>query len=552
MKHELHVLGDGIDLHRFGDCTITSLLVCGGRSLMVDCHDEAVFDRLAELGVPEPDQVIHTHVQATHCRESLARPDLPVAVPESLRELASDRDTFARAMRQTWEDPEDWGNTMGREPFGIGGSPTYAPPAAPLKVARVFTPGDALVFQGLTLDVIALPVHMAEAVGFVLRCGRETLACFTGDLMMSPDELVNLYDLEHAYGMTRLPDTPGVLRALADSVDTDLYLPATGPVIRNGRTAALRLADRIDVFLQTLDLPAPSRAGAPVPAQAGLGRWEQLGQGLYQFQQPGNAIVFIDDAGRGLMIDPGPCDYESASRESDFLEDLTTLEKHAGLRCIDQVLITHMHGDHYDLLWIVLERYADCRVGAWAPLARLIEHPQAYPYACLLPWYSQNPRRYQVDDVLRIGTVFNWHGVQIETVHLPGHCLLHAGYLLSFRGQRIAITGDTVMTDGDAMPLNFVMANHGTPTGRAGVITAFEQMSRLPCIDLNLCGHGMRFSECSAMYEASLSRMRRSAEALQALFGERALESLATRPSFPPVSQAIAELVATPEDASVD
>jgi glyoxylase-like metal-dependent hydrolase (beta-lactamase superfamily II) len=520
-------------VHRFGKHAVSTLLVHDNAALLVECHDPQLVAAIDTLKLPRPQQILHTHVQAEHCREAECLPDLPVRVPMGLAQLISDRQHFEQASRTTWDHPEDWPNTLGSERYGIAGAVTYRPPARTIRNVTTFKPGDQWDWQGLTWQVIALPGHMAEAVGLVLKDGDKTLACFTGDLIQSPGLLVNLYDLESAYSQTRLPQLPQVLRHLAQTVDTDLYLPATGPVIENGRHAATSLAQKIDHFLMVSNQTSEQTVASSPPAQRMVGRFAQVAPGLYQFAEPGNCIVLIDKQGHGLLFDPGPCDYDNPNRVADFQADLIALENDAGLKVVDQVLVTHMHGDHYDMLPVVVNRYPGCRTGAWAPLARLIRSPQDYPYACLLPWYGQSQSEFHMNDELTRSTVFHWHDTAIQTVHLPGHCLIHAGYLLTFGHQRLAVTGDTIMTNGSPMGLHFIMCNHGAPDGPAGIQSAFQTMLAQPSLpDINLCGHGMRFDQCQAVYQTSLQRIEEALAALAPLVAEGDLHKASIRPEY--------------------
>ena len=47
-------------------------------------------------------------------------------------------------------------------------------------------------------------------------------------------------------------------------------------------------------------------------------------------------------------------------------------------------------------------------------------------------WGIPMDREAQIDDVLTEEQPFLWHDVAIRSIHLPGHCYVHAGYLLTF------------------------------------------------------------------------------------------------------------------------
>jgi len=485
--------------------TTSHLVFRNGRGLLIDCHSAQFARWLARCGLPVPELILHTHVQPEHCREADQFSSARILVHEQLAELASDRAAYERAAHTTWDNPSEWMETLGREKYGVAGSITIFPPESSLKVAGTFRDGERLVWQDLVFEAIPLSGHSRHHVGFMLELNGVPLAVFTGDLLCHPAKLVNLYDLETHYGGTALPALPSVLRYLAQC-PVQRYFPSTGHAIPNGPTQALELADAIDAYQQSLCWQSGDFQPAPQPEYPRVGRYLQLHKGVYQLNNFGNCILLIDDQGRGLMFDPGPCDFESQMRIVDFHRDLDLFERECGLCTVDLVLVTHAHGDHYDMAPELRKRYPACRVGAWDLVARVIEAPWDYPYPALLPWYNLGFDHVAVDAVLSENTPFFWHDVAIRSLHLPGHCYCHAAYLLSFNGLNLAITGDTIQSRGEAGGLDFNIANHSVPDDRSGVLKTYRQMVG-ERVDLNLGGHGSHFRDCAALYRESLVKI---------------------------------------------
>lgn len=524
-------LAPDLCVHSFVGETTSHLVVQRGKSLLIDCHSPQIGDWIAQLGLPQPELILHTHVQPGHCREADRFPTARIMVHADLLELAGDPVAYARATKTRWENPMDWTVTLGRERYGIAGSVTAFPPETPLKVAGTFREGDRLQWQDLSLVARALPGHSLHHTGFVMELAGGSLAVFTGDLLRAPARLVNFYDLEFNYHQTSLPVLPGILRSLAGLAVTH-YFPSTGPVIADGPTQARALADAIDSFQVALQWQSGTYQPSPSRECPAVGRYRQRHRGIYQMERYGNCIVLIDAQGQGLMFDPGPCGYELPERTEAFHRDLDLLERECGLRAIDLALITHMHGDHYDMVPALRERYPRCRIGTSDLVAPVIRSPGDYPYAGLLPWYNLGLDRVAVDVVLHEDTPHLWHEVAIRSIHLPGHCYCHAAYLLTFNGLRLAITGDSIQSDGEAGGLNFIISNHSVPDEHSGILKTYRQMVA-ETVDLNLGAHGSHFTNCAAMYAESLCRIEHALPYLRRLVPGGDLEAAFLRPNFP-------------------
>jgi hypothetical protein len=102
-------------------------------------------------------------------------------------------------------------------------------------------------------------------------------------------------------------------------------------------------------------------------------------------------------------------------------------------------------------------------------------------------------------------------------VHLPGHCLVHAGYWLDWSGRRILLSGDSIQTRGEADSLQMPGANHSIPGTEEGHAQAYRNVIPLG-IDLNLGGHSSHFQDCREIYDASLHRIEQTTDLLLELF----------------------------------
>lgn len=505
MRHTETKLSGDIQVHSFVAHQTSHLIVRGDHSVLIDCHDATLASEIARRSLPLPRQILHTHVQPEHCREADAFGGAVIAVSEADEELASDALAYQRKTKTVWDRPWEWETTFGREPYGIAGAVTSRPPRIPLRIEQCFRAGDIVGDNAISLRVIDLAAHGRHAVGFILDIDGTPTALFSGDLLCDRAKLVNIYDLEVNYVSTALPTVRDLLLTIAN-MGVEIVFPSTGPPLLDGCVQARELATNIDAYLTALRWsPVPPRPEM-VRDYPRLGRYLKLADGVYQIDNFGNCILFIDSSGRGLMIDPGPCDFQNADRVQDFIADLELFERHAGLRVIERILITHMHGDHLDMAPIVKERYSTCRLAAWDLVARVIAAPREYPYAALLPWYNVGHDRTPVDDVLLSGESYFWNDIAIVSDHLPGHCEAHAAYFFEFNGVRIAITGDTIQSRGPSESIFYTPCNDCVPNENSGCIKAIRTLLRHN-VDLNIGGHGSHFNRCREMYKQSLDRM---------------------------------------------
>lgn len=497
-------LAPDLNVHSLVGESSSHLIVRRGRGLLVDCHSAQMGRWLERRGLPVPEWILHTHVEPGTCREGNQFPSARILVHEELLELASDPVAYAKAAHTVWRKPEEWMESLGGEKYGVAGCITVFPPEVPLKVAATFREGERIAWQDLVFEVIPLPGHGRHHAGFVLEWDGKPLAVFTGDLLCQPARLVNMYDLEINYGVTTLPSLPAVLRDLARH-PVSLYFPATGHAMTDGPAQALELAAAIDAYREALQWRSGGFTPAPRAEYPLVGRYRHIHKGIYQIDNLGNCIVLIDDEGRGLMFDPAPCEYESSDRVAHFHRDLDLFERECGLKRMEVTLVTHIHGDHYDMAPELIRRYPGCRVATSGRVASVVEAPWDYRYPGLLPWYDLGFDHVPVDDVIEEGGTYFWHDVAIRTIHLPGHCNRHAGYLLTFHGLRLAITGDTIQSRGDPGGMGFIVSNHSVPDGDSGILKTYRQLVNEP-VDLNLGGHSSHFGGCAAWYRESLLR----------------------------------------------
>lgn len=506
------------------------LLTDGRRILLINCIDGLRPERFSIEELPLPNEIWHTEISPGLAAEGEHFAKATVRLPAAFREVAADSDRYRASIDTVWENPEEWMESFGREAYGIAGCTVLHPPHAPLRDFSTFEPGGSICWEGLEFEIVDLGVRQFYAVGFLLKSNDRPVALFAGSLIDGNGDLCDAHRFEASYSGIPWERLSHTFRTLARK-NTAWLFPSQGDPLPEPAAKLNAMADRIGSFVQ----PSTPAAVAPEPTQsvlpAKIGRYRDHGDGIFQITNFGNTIVLIDSEGRGLLVDPGPCDFMNPRRREEFLEDFDRLETQAGLRTIDLVLVTHFHGDHYDLWPVVKDRYPECRLAAWGPVADVIEHPEAYPYACRLPWYRVGWERCKVDLHLSRQAPTQWHGTDIHSIHLPGHCNVHAAYWLQWQGRKLLISGDSIQTSGQVDSLQFIIANHSVPGTDEGHAAAYENAAQLP-IDLNLGGHSSYFKDCRKVYAASLKHIEQTSAQLLALFGDRDPEAVFLRPGF--------------------
>lgn len=504
------------------------LILYQGKGLLINSVrglDPAAF---LDANFPVPEEIWHTQVDDASAAEGDFFPQAVIRIPVEFREVALASELYWKEAHTFWENPAEWSVTRGRERYGVAGSIILQPLSMPIPFFETFTRGTRLRWQELEFEVLDLSIRQLYSVGFALETEGKTTALFCGELVCGCGRLPDLHGFEMDYGGLRWDWIASTIESIA-ARKPEWLCPAFGP---NCSQPTKMLESLISDLKVCSAVESPRKYQQPEPPQ--FGRYYDHGHGIYQITNYGNVILLVDPEGNGLMIDPGPCDYENPDRVECFREDLRLFEQEAGLRQIDLVLVTHFHGDHYDLWPSVVERYPDCRIAAWAPVAEILEYPSEFPYASQLPWYRAGWSSCKVDIRTTRARPLDWHGHAIHTLHLPGHCFAHAGYWMDWHGRRLAFIGDLIQVREEIDTLKIIPSNHWQP-GEEGHDGAYAALRGLD-ISLNLSGHSIWFTNCDTIYSETLQQIAGEIEQVKRLVCSRydgyirpALQSAAAR-----------------------
>jgi len=165
------------------------------------------------------------------------------------------------------------------------------------------------------------------------------------------------------------------------------------------------------------------------------------------------------------------------------------MRERLGLKAIDAVLISHMHGDHMLEAPHLREKWG-APIWALDREADQMEHPERYDYAAPIQAYGKGFDSVRVDRVLKSGETIEWEGYKLTADWMPGQTEFAMGLSGTIDGRKVVFTGDNIFGD----PQNPRHTGHEAIVARnsgileEGYIYGAEYLTRLKP-DLIMGGH---------------------------------------------------------------
>jgi glyoxylase-like metal-dependent hydrolase (beta-lactamase superfamily II) len=307
-------------------------------ALLIDLGDGSVLDHLSEIGVRRIEWVLFTHHHREQCQGAprLQGIGAKVAGPEVERALF-ESPTEYRKMEVSLGDA-----------FTIHGASYVRPPIQPIRLDRGFKTNDTFTWHGRELVCLDTRGNSPGGMSYLLKGDNSRLAC-SGDVIFDGAKMHTWFDTEWDYGFA------AGIHALRHSVtnlavlDLSALLPAHGPVVLQPNQqleAYQKKLERLErLYLRGYDVESGSVAYQDkVSVPTILSNVVQITPHLFKFKRPNfwpNFGLILADSGRALAVDCGLLD-------ETFLDTaLQGMREHFGLKAIDAVIITHMHGDHF-------------------------------------------------------------------------------------------------------------------------------------------------------------------------------------------------------------
>jgi glyoxylase-like metal-dependent hydrolase (beta-lactamase superfamily II) len=465
------------NLFCFTDTCNVYILRDGHAALLIDCGDGGVLDLLPDLGIANVEWILFTHHHREQCQGAgrLVEAGAKIAVPKAERDFF-EHPLHYRKMQPKLDDP-----------FTCYGSSYLRPPHAPIHVDHTFGEMDDFRWGGHEFWAIQTPGNSPGSMTYLLRHNDGWLA-FSGDLMLDGGRMHTWFDTEWDYGYA------SGLYALYTGVFTverfmpKRLFPSHGPVIddplKQLPVYRQRLKTLTKLYLRGWDMQYHVEDADLMSRPSSVPHLWQVTPHLYKLTGAGfgrNFHMILSDGGHALFIDCG-------CWETDWLDRrIAQMRERLGLRQIDAIVITHMHGDHI-LECPYLREHHGAEIWTLDTIAETYEHPDRFDYTCPVTAYP-GQRAVPIDRTFTRGEVLAWEGFHLTFDWLPGQTEFGLILYGDIDGRLVAFTGDNIFSSHTDSGHDAVVARN-SGIFEEGYLYCAEYLSRLRP-DLILGGHSV-------------------------------------------------------------
>ena len=485
------------DLFVWTDTCNVYVIRDGDSALLIDLGDGSVLDRLPELGVRRVDWVLFTHHHREQCQgaSKLRAWNAKIGVP------AAERDLF--------ENPAKYRKMNVRlgDAFTIHGTSYVRPPVQPIAVDRAFAKMDTLSWKGREIWCVDTRGNSPGGMSYMIK-PKDRWVAFTGDLMVDGAKLHNWFDSEWDYGFAAgiyaLCNSAGQV----EGYDPEWMLPSHGPTIQDGARQLSEFQAKLERFekLYVRGYAVNTFSGSrqdPMSKPTSVPHLWQISPHLYKFRGPNfypNFCMILADSGRALLVDCGLFD------EKFLDQSIELMKERLGLKQIDVMIPTHMHGDHF-LQGPHLRKKWGVKLWAIDKMGPVCEHPEWFDYCAPIQAYGQMFEGKPIESVtfdrlFKDGESFEWEGFTFTIDWMPGQTEFALAVQGMIDGRRVVFTGDNMFGD-PANPRHTgheCVVAHNSSVLEEGYIYGAEYLSRLKP-DLIMGGHSYVMPDPAAFVE---------------------------------------------------
>ncbi len=486
------------DLFVWTDTCNVYVLRDGDAALLIDLGDGSVLDHLRDVGIKQVEWVLLTHHHREQCQGAprLEGMGAKVAAPETERDLFEKPLEF-RKMKVRLEDR-----------FTIHGSSYVRPPIQPIPLHRTFRTNDTFTWRGHEFLCVNTPGNSPGGMSYLLKQGEDRLA-FTGDVMLNGAKMHTWFDTEWDYGFA--VGIQALRKSVASLADYPLkrVLPSHGPLVTRPKEQLREFGSKLE-HLERLYVRGYGVEGASVAYQDKVSKPTlvsnivQVSPRVFKFKRPNfwpNFGLILADSGHALVVDCGLLD-------ETFLDTaLEGLREHYGLKAIDGIIITHMHGDHFLEAPHLREKWG-APIWALDNMVDKMEHPERFDYAAPIQAYGKKGtdglplEGVHVDRAFKPGETFDWEGHRFTVDWMPGQTEFALCLHGQIDGRRVAFTGDNIFGDPDdpTQTGHEAMVAHNSAILEEGYIHGAELLKRLHP-DILIGGHSFVMDHPTAFIE---------------------------------------------------
>ncbi|HEX2972083.1 MAG TPA: MBL fold metallo-hydrolase [Tepidisphaeraceae bacterium] len=464
-------MGPGREVFVWGDTCNVYVLREGDGALLIDLGDGSVLDHLGEIGVRRVEWVLFTHHHREQCQGwgKLKGWNAKLAGPEAERALFEEPTRF-RKMRAGLGDA-----------FSVYGSSYVRPPVEAMKLDKAFKKLDSFSWGSMEFRCVDTRGNSPGGMSYLLKVADRWIA-FSGDVMVDGARMHTWFDTEwdsgFAAGLYAIINSTSLLR----SYDPLYLLPSHGAVVREaaGQLGEYegKLRKLAKLYVRGYELNVFAAADQDrVSRPTSIPNVWQITKHLYKFKETDfwpNFSILIADSGRALVFDCGLLDKGYLDRA------LGLMQERLGLKQIDAVLITHMHGDHILQAPYLREKWG-AKLWSLDRVAEQFEHPERFDYAAAVEAYDDGLEAVAFDRKFKSGERFEWEGYTFTVDWMPGQTEFGCCIQGRIDGKLVAFTGDNLFASPSDASQNGheAVVAHNSAIFEEGYIYAGEYLRKL-------------------------------------------------------------------------
>jgi glyoxylase-like metal-dependent hydrolase (beta-lactamase superfamily II) len=484
------------DIYLFPDICNVYVIKSGELGLLIDLGTGDVLDHLKEIGINKIEWVLftHHHREQTQGYPRLKNTGAKVAVPEVEKALFETPLNF-RKMAPALSDA-----------FTVHGASYVRPGITPIKADKTFAKMDDFTWQGIELWCVETAGNSPGSLSYITKKEGEWIA-FTGDVMLQGSKLHTWFDTEWDYGFSKgiyaLYNSLGQL----EGYPLKKMLPSHGPIIENPLPQLQALRNTLREFnkLYLRGWEVSTFAGADqdrVSQPTTVPHVWQVTKHLFKFRGPEfwpNFHMILADNGHALIVDCGLF-------KKEFLDkSIALMKERLGLKQIDVVLVTHMHGDHC-LEAPHLRDMHGAKIWTMNRVVAPVSRPLHFDYCAQVNTYGKGIDSIAFDKVFQEGDTFTWEGFKLTVDWMPGQTEFALCLHGIIDGKKVAFTGDNIFGSSSDPSQNgheAVVARNSCVL-EEGYIYAAKYLKKLQP-DLLLGGHSWAMAEPAKLIDRYLA-----------------------------------------------